>query len=57
MQRHVNDKEEMTNEIPLTFKINDFKLPLTINEEIIKELLPDGKLEGWYQTVQTKIST
>jgi ATP-dependent Lon protease len=45
-KKNIIDNEEMTNEIPLTFKIKDFKLPLTINEEIIKELLPDGKLEG-----------
>ena len=41
-----NELSEKKDEIPLTFKIKDFKLPLTINEEIIKELLPDGKIDG-----------
>ena len=41
-----NELSEKNDEIPLTFKIKDFKLPFTINEEIIKELLPDGKLDG-----------
>lgn len=41
-----NETCEKESEIPLTFKIKNFKLPLSINEEIIKELLPDGKIDG-----------
>ena len=39
-------KNEDTNEkekIPLTFTIKDFTLPLNITEDIVKELLPNGK--------------
>jgi ATP-dependent Lon protease len=41
-----NEKEENTEKIPMTFTIKDFKLPLNITEEIVKELLPDGSNSG-----------
>ena len=37
-----NENEENKDKIPMTFKIKDFKLPLSIDEEIVKELLPNG---------------
>jgi len=41
-----NEKEENTDKIPMTFTIKDFKIPLNITEEIVKELLPDGGNSG-----------
>lgn len=41
-----NEKEENTEKIPMTFTIKDFKLPLNITEEVVKELLPDGSNSG-----------
>jgi ATP-dependent Lon protease len=41
-----NEKEENTEKIPMTFTIKDFKLPLNITEEIVKELLPGGSNSG-----------
>ena len=45
---YLSDKknEGEKDKIPLTFTIKDFKLPLNITEEIVKELLPSGKNEG-----------
>ena len=41
-----NEDKNENEKIPLTFSINDFKLPLNITEDIVKELLPSGKNEG-----------
>ena len=38
-----NEKDENTEKIPMTFTIKDFQIPLKITEEVLKELLPDGK--------------
>ena len=46
---YLSDKKnesDKNDKIPLTFKIKDFKLPLNITEEIVKELLPDGNNNG-----------
>ena len=34
------EKKEEKDDLPMTFKIKDFKLPLTVTPEIVKELLP-----------------
>ena len=41
-----NEDKNENEKIPLTFSIKDFKLPLNITEDIVKELLPSGKNEG-----------
>ena len=39
-QKKEEKKEEEKDDLPMTFKIKDFKLPLTVTSEIVKELLP-----------------
>ena len=39
-KREEEKKEEEKDDLPMTFKIKDFKLPLTVTPEIVKELLP-----------------
>ena len=39
-QKREEKKEEEKDDLPMTFKIKDFKLPLTVTSEIVKELLP-----------------
>ena len=34
------EKKEEKDDLPMTFRIKDFKLPLTVTPEIVKELLP-----------------
>ena len=34
------EEKEKKDDLPMTFKIKDFKLPLTVTSEIVKELLP-----------------
>ena len=39
-EKENKEKEEEKDDLPMTFKIKDFKLPLTVTPEIVKELLP-----------------
>ena len=39
-QKKEEKEEEEKDDLPMTFKIKDFKLPLTVTPEIVKELLP-----------------
>ena len=39
-EKEGEEKKEEKDDLPMTFKIKDFKLPLTVTPEIVKELLP-----------------
>ena len=39
-EKEVKEEKEEKDDLPMTFKIKDFKLPLTVTPEIVKELLP-----------------
>ena len=39
-EKEEKEEKEGKEDLPMTFKIKDFKLPLTVTPEIVKELLP-----------------
>ena len=40
-EKDIQDKKESSESVPLTFEIKDFKLPLTITNEIVNILLKE----------------